>query len=127
MAIYCLRGKDSLRFPPELRIRSSSDFVAAKKGKRLDSYSFSLYVHKSKLNRTRLGLIVSKKVGNSVKRNRTKRVLREVFKNVFPGLKSGYDLVIIAKREVVERSFEELIKELDNSLFINKNTKRTKG
>ncbi len=116
-----------MRFPPELRIRSSSDFVAAKKGKRLDSYSFSLYVHKSKLNRTRLGLIVSKKVGNSVKRNRTKRVLREVFKNVFPGLKSGYDLVIIAKREVVERSFEELIKELDNSLFINKNTKRTKG
>ena len=112
-----------MRFPPEHRIRSSCDFVAAKKGKRLQSRSFSLYVHGSSHEATRLGLVVSKKVGNSVKRNRVKRVLREAFKDIFPGLKSGFDIVIIAKREMAERSFGETVKELGDVLFFYKRQK----
>ncbi len=72
-----------MRFPSELRISSASDIsVAVKEGKKLDSRYFSLYVSVNLLNKTRLGLIVSKKVGNSVRRNRIKRLLREAFKYI---------------------------------------------
>ncbi len=128
MAISCLKGKNSLRFPSELRISSASDIsVAVKEGKKLDSRYFSLYVSVNLLNKTRLGLIVSKKVGNSVRRNRIKRLLREAFKYIFPSLVCGLDLVIIAKREIIESNFHEITKSLDEILFFHKSTKRTKG
>ena len=128
MAISCLKGINSLRFPPELRIRSASDFsIAVKVGKKLDSRYFSLYVSENLLNTTRLGLVVSRKVGNSVRRNRIKRLLREAFKHIFPSLACGLDLVIIAKREITESNFYEITKALDEILFFHKNTKGTKG
>jgi len=48
---------------------------------------------------TRLGITVSKKIGNAVKRNRIKRVIREFFrlnKSRFP---DGYDIVIAARKD----------------------------
>ena len=82
-----------MRFPPELRINSSFDFSAARKGEKLESRSFFLYASENLLDKTRLGLIVSRKVGNSVKRNRVKRILREAFKNCFLVLNNEIDLL----------------------------------
>ena len=114
-----------MRFPPELRIKSSFDFSAARKGKKLESRSFFLYVSENLLNKTRLGLIVSRKVGNSVKRNRVKRILREAFKNCFLDLKCGYDIVVIARPECVDLKLDELIKELSDTLsYYYKNIER---
>ncbi len=45
----------------------------------------------------RLGLSVSKKVGDSVERNRVKRVLRERFAEIAPSLPTGIDVVVIAR------------------------------
>lgn len=45
----------------------------------------------------RLGLSVSKKVGGAVERNRVKRVLRELFADIAPGLPRGIDVVVIAR------------------------------
>ena len=127
MAISCLKGKNSLRFPPELRIRSASDFsIAVKVGKKLDSSYFSLYVSDNLLNTTRLRLVVSRKVGNSVRRNRIKRLLREAFKHIFPSLICGLDLVIIVKREIIESNFHEITKALDEILLFHKSKKRMK-
>ena len=124
MAIFCLKGKNSLKFPPRLRIRSASDFsIAIKEGKKLDSRYFSLYVSDNLLNSTRLGLVVSKKVGNSVRRNRTKRILREAFRSIFPSLACGLDIVIVAKREIIKSNFYEIIKVLDEILFFYKRKK----
>ena len=124
MAIFCLKGKNSLKFPPRLRIRSASDFsIAIKEGKKLDSRYFSLYVSDNLLNSTRLGLVVSKKVGNSVRRNRTKRILREAFRSIIPSLACGLDIVIVAKREIIKSNFYEIIKVLDEILFFYKRKK----
>ena len=50
----------------------------------------------------RLGLSVSRKVGDAVERNRVKRVLRERFAEVAPSLPGGIDVVVIARPGVAE-------------------------
>jgi len=45
----------------------------------------------------RLGLSVSKRVGNAVERNRVKRVLREQFARLAPGLPADHDFVVVAR------------------------------
>lgn len=49
-------------------------------------------------DRTRLGLSVSRKVGNAVVRNRIKRRLRDSFRRLQHDLPAGYDLVITVRR-----------------------------
>jgi ribonuclease P protein component len=46
----------------------------------------------------RLGIVVTKKIGSAVRRNRIKRVLREVFRRNRELFPSGSDLVVVAKK-----------------------------
>jgi ribonuclease P protein component len=52
----------------------------------------------------RLGLVVSRKVGTAVKRNKLKRWVREWFRRA-EGLPKGVDFVVIAKPGSVERGY----------------------
>jgi ribonuclease P protein component len=61
----------------------------------------------------RIGLVVSKKVGNSVVRNRVKRVLREAFR-IAEG--RGLDLVVIARPAAANADFTEMEKDLGLAL-----------
>ncbi len=85
-------------FPKQERLLNRRDFVNLNRlGKRHYTKHFSLIIRKTESNFTRLGITVSKKVGNAVRRNRIKRLLREYYrlnKACFP---SGFDIVIVAK------------------------------
>ena len=50
----------------------------------------------------RCGFIAGKKVGNAVKRNRARRLIREAVRLQLPGIKPGWDLVWIARASIVE-------------------------
>ena len=65
----------------------------------------------------RLGLTVSKKVGNSVVRNRMKRRFRELARAVLPeaGI-VGADYVLIGRKSGIERPFAELVADLRRAL-----------
>jgi ribonuclease P protein component len=60
----------------------------------------------------RVGVTVTKKVGNAVQRNRVKRLVREVFRRNRDRFPSGCDVVWIAKDGAPELGYEEVLAEL---------------
>jgi ribonuclease P protein component len=65
----------------------------------------------------RVGLTASKKVGNAVARNRAKRRLRALVRDVMAEqAEPGHDYVIIARGETVKRSFARLKEDLEAAL-----------
>lgn len=84
------------------------------KGERYSSRFFLLFVHKRAESApgsdqtVRLGVTVTKKVGNAVQRNRCKRILREIFRHRKSQMKGGFDLVFNVKRSMLEASFQEV-------------------
>jgi len=69
---------------------------------------FVLYVRRNGRNTNRLGITVSKKVGGAVQRNRAKRRLKELYRTNCHRLKSGYDIVFIARASAVTVEYEAL-------------------
>ena len=95
---YSTQVMGAYGFPKSQRITKRSDYQRALRGgKRIHTRHFVLVFCPTAFTETRLGLIVSKRVGNAVKRNRVKRLIREFFrlnKSLFP---VSFDMVVIAK------------------------------
>ena len=56
----------------------------------------------------RLGISVSKKVGNSVVRHRITRIIRESFRSLRPGLPQDCSIVVVARPRAKDRSFSDI-------------------
>jgi len=92
----------SLKFPPENRIRSRADFSALYKNHvHAADDTLVMLAAKNDVGRTRLGLAVSRKVGNAVVRNYWKRRLREAFRHVHAELPVGLDFVLRPRKGAV--------------------------
>lgn len=69
------------RFRPQDRIRKRSEYqVIYTQGRRIPSASFVLFVMRNGLGRPRLGITATRRVGGAVKRNRAKRLVRDIFR-----------------------------------------------
>lgn len=55
-----------------------------------------------------MAVVISKKVGNAVKRNKFKRQMRSLFRRNKDLLESSFDILIIAKKEIIEASWPKL-------------------
>lgn len=76
----------------------------------------------------RVGFTVTKKVGNSVVRNRVRRRLRAVADEVLPEtVACGLDLVIIGRMGTIKRPYPALVKDLQTALKKLKADKRPLG
>ena len=101
-------------FGKEKRIRKRSDYQAIyQRGARVHSRSFIVIVNRNHQGRTRLGITVSKKVGNSVKRNRIKRLVREFFRLNRERLPLSTDIVVIARKNISLLNYQAVCAELE--------------
>jgi ribonuclease P protein component len=80
------------------------------KGNSMANRLLVLFMMKNGEDFNRVGFSVSKKVGNSVVRNRVKRLMKESFRSVGPTAAKGYDLVFIARVNIKEASYSEVEK-----------------
>ena len=75
------------------------------------SSSFVCYIESKKEEHTRIGISVSKKLGNAVCRNKIKRQVRSMVDQVFD-FKEDIDVVIIVRPVYLKKSFDENLNEL---------------
>jgi ribonuclease P protein component len=100
------------RFRPLDRIRKRSEYQAIyDRGRRIPSASFVLFVQRNGLGRPRLGITVTRRLGGAVKRNRAKRLIREVFRRHKTKWKS-VDIVVNGRPGLHRLSFVRLEAEL---------------
>lgn len=82
------------------------------KGKSAVTPTLALYCRKNGLAVNRLGLTVGSKVGNAVLRNRTRRRMRESYRLREAAVKTGYDLVLVARSRAAQADYQELDRHL---------------
>ena len=81
-----------------------------RKGKSRANRQLVLYILENGTDKNRLGISVSKKVGNSVVRHRVKRLIKEVYRLNEPAFARGYDLVFIARNDARGKTYDEIEK-----------------
>lgn len=105
-------------FQTEERIRKRQDYLRIyDQGEKIHTRSFTIITFSNQTGMRRLGTAVGKKVGNAVKRNRIKRLLREFFrqnKNRFP---ESQDIVIIAKKGIKTLAYRDVYAELEKRVL----------
>ena len=106
-----------MRDHSELTLRNQSDFSRVyNRGKSKGSrYAVILY-RRNGLKYTRTAFVASKKVGNSVNRNRSRRLMRAAYKAVEQNVKSGYDIIFVARATIIGSKEPEVEKQLKKTL-----------
>ena len=104
---------------PYTVIARRADFLAANKARRVPAPGFVLLMRPRGDDdpTMRLGITVTKKIGNAVVRNRMKRRFRALARELLPdGGVPGADHVLIGREDGIERGFDLLRAELARAL-----------
>ena len=90
-------------------LKKNRDFqYVYKNGKSYANKYLVMYVIENQLNKNRVGISVSKKVGNSVVRHRITRLIRESYRLNESRIKRGMDIVVISRGNAQNKSFVEI-------------------
>ena len=104
-------GDERLRPSERLRYQREYQRVFQCGTKRV-SAAWVMYVLPTAEPHSRLGLAVSKRIGNAVTRNRVKRRVRAFFRLHKAQFRSPYDIVVVARRGAAEASYAEFARQL---------------
>lgn len=100
-----------------MRLTDSPEFERVyRQGTAYRGKCFSVHAFPNEHGNPRLGLSVSRKVGNAVTRNTVRRRLKEVFRASTSEIPGDLDLVVSARPAAAEATFEELRTELGKAL-----------
>ena len=90
-------------------IKKNGDFQKVyKTGRSYANKLLVMYVIRTDREETRIGISVSKKVGNSVVRHHVTRLLRESFRLTRDRVKKGLDIVVVARAAAKEAEFKNI-------------------
>lgn len=91
------------------RLTRAIDFKRVRRSGR--SYAHPLVVilvTPGETENSRIGIITGRSVGKAVKRNRIKRQVKEILRNLLPGFTKNVDIVVICREAVQGASFDEI-------------------
>lgn len=86
------------------------------RGKSYVSPLVVVYALKNRTKNVRVGITTSKKVGNAVQRNRSRRVIREAFRALAPRVRAGFDLVLVARGKTPYVKSTDVRRQLERQL-----------
>ena len=90
-------------------LKKNSDFRRLyARGKSAANAYVVLYCRRNRTGENRLGYTVSTKLGHAVVRNRVRRRLREIYRLNSPRLKSGWDIVVVARTRCVGADYHKM-------------------
>lgn len=100
------------------RLQRNKDFeLVFKKGKTFGNDFLFLKLLRNDLKINRFGFIIGKKISKkSTTRNKIKRRLREIIRKKSDNIKSGFDIIIVAKPKTVEKDYLEIREEVEGLL-----------
>lgn len=104
------------------KLKKNKEFkIVYKRGKSIANNLLVLYILKNKRNRlssqdiyNKVGISVSKKVGNSVVRSRVKRLIFENYRLKENLITKGYDFIFVARTNVKDKDYHDIEKSMDN-------------
>jgi ribonuclease P protein component len=98
----------------ENRLGKKEDFNKVYRyGKSSANHQFVVYVMRQPaVDHFRLGVSVSKKLGNAVVRNRIKRLVKEIVRHHGPSIAPKHDFIVIARKPVADMDYAEMEKSL---------------
>lgn len=67
------------------------------------------YCQKNRANGCRVGITTSKKIGNAVERNRSRRVIRAAFAELEPKINGNYDFVFVARSKTSKVKMQDVL------------------
>ena len=101
----------------ENRLRKNRQFLFIyKHGQASHTHTLSVVFVKTKSQPNKIGFSVSKKVGKSVVRSKVKRRMTEAFNQIQKNVDTNFNYVFIAKPEIVEIKFFEIVEEMKRVL-----------
>ena len=86
------------------------------KGKRLSVDGLSLFYTGNKTGNFRIGISVSKKLANAVKRNKLRRRIRDCVTRVLNNHTLGFDLVFVARQQLKDAAFDRIFTAVETIL-----------
>ncbi len=101
------RGIVIMKFSESLKKNKDFQFVY-KNGKSYANKYLVMYVKENELGRNRVGISVSKKVGNSVVRHHITRLIRENYRILEAEFQCGFDIIIIARVSAKDKNYHQL-------------------
>ncbi len=100
-----------------LTLKENRQFQRAyKRGKSFVSPGLVTYVIKNNSNNLQFGITTSKKIGKAVQRNRCRRIIRAAFFELYPDIKSGYDIVFVARAKTPYMKSTDIYSAMKNHL-----------
>ena len=90
-------------------LKKNKDFQTVyRQGKSYANKYLVLYIMENQTEKNRIGISVSKKVGNSVIRHHLTRLIRESYRLQEECFQRGYDLVVIARQSAKDVTYKEM-------------------